>query len=112
MPARTKTSQKPLSVSNPRRPARTQTRTKLSTTVAAENFTFLEMLVSSGRTDSIAEAVDLAVTRLRRAENRTQLERATAAYFDGLSQEARAEEESLARQLHMSVGGIDFDLEP
>jgi hypothetical protein len=51
---------------------------KLSTTVAAENFTFLETMVSTGRTDSIAEAVDLAIARLRRVENRDRLGAATA----------------------------------
>jgi hypothetical protein len=84
---------------------------KLSTTVAAENFTFLETMVSTGRTDSIAEAVDLAIERLRRVENRSRLEAATAAYFDGLSPEAQTEEQALARQLSMSAGSVDFDLE-
>jgi hypothetical protein len=87
-------------------------RSKLSTTVASENFTFLEGLVRTGRTSSMAEAVDLAIERLRVTENRGRLERATAAYFDGLSPENRAEEEMLARHLHASGGGIDFDAEP
>jgi hypothetical protein len=85
---------------------------KLSTTVAAENFTFLETMVSTGRTDSIAEAVDLAIARLRRVENRARLEAATAAYFDGLTPEAQAEEQALAHQLHLSAASLDFDLEP
>jgi hypothetical protein len=85
---------------------------KLSTTVAAENFTFLETMVSTGRTDSIAEAVDLAIARLRRVENRDRLGAATAAYFDGLSPEAQAEEQTLAYQLNLSAGSVDFDLEP
>lgn len=91
---------------------RTPNRAKLSTTVAAENFAFLEALVNDGRTGSIAEAVDLAIARLRREENRQRLERATAEYFDGLSPEARIEEDALARQLHSSAGSVDFDLEP
>ncbi|MGA2905850.1 MAG: hypothetical protein ABSD98_18650 [Candidatus Korobacteraceae bacterium] len=99
-------------VRGPHRAARAQKRTKLSTTVAAENFAFLQALVNSGRTDSIAEAVDLAIARLRRAENRAGLERATAAYFDGLAPEAQAEEQRIARQLYLSAGGLDLDLEP
>jgi uncharacterized phage protein gp47/JayE len=85
---------------------------KLSTTVAAENFTFLETMVNTGRTDSIAEAVDLAIARLRRVENRSRLEAATTAYFDGLIPEAQAEEQALASQLYRSAGSVDFDLEP
>ena len=112
MPARTKPTRKASSVGRSHRTARVQNRAKLSTTVAAENLTFLESLVINGRTDSIAGAVDLAIDRLRRVENRLRLDRATAAYFDGISPEAQAEEESLARQLHKSAGDIDLDLEP
>jgi hypothetical protein len=85
---------------------------KLSTTVASENFLFLESMVKMGRTDSIAEAVDVAIARLRRVENRARLEAATAAYFDGLSPEAQAEEQRLAQRLHLSAGSLDFDREP
>lgn len=85
---------------------------KLSTTVALENFTFLESMVSTGRTGSIAEAVDLAIERLRQVENRSRLEAATAEYFDGMSPEAQTEEQALARQLYRSARSVDFDLEP
>lgn len=90
---------------------RAPNRVKLSTTVAAENLAYLGALVSAGRTGSIAEAVDLAIARLRREENRARLERATAAYFEGLSADAHAEERDLARQLHASTAGLDFDRE-
>lgn len=101
-----------------RKPSRLRTsvpkrkRSKLSTTVDAENFTFLETMVSRGRTESIAEAVDMAIARLRRSENRARLEAATARYFDGLSEKAHAEESELAHHLHLSSRGVDFDLEP
>lgn len=111
MPIRTKPV-KEGSGRNVRRASRVQNRTKLSTTVAAENFKFLETLVQSGRTTSIAEAVDLAIARLRRMENRTRLERATAAYFEGLTPEAQAEEHEMGHRLHSSAKGVDFDLEP
>jgi hypothetical protein len=91
---------------------RGRNRTKLSTTVAAENFTFLETMVSTGRSDSIADAVDLAIARLRRMENRSRLERATADYFDGLTAKAQAEERVLARSLHLSARSVEFDREP
>jgi len=95
-----------------RNASKARNRTKLSTTVAAENFTFIESMVRTGRTDSIAETVDLAIARLRQVENRTRLAAATAAYFDALSPEAEAEEHTLAHQLHLSARGVDFDLEP
>jgi hypothetical protein len=85
---------------------------KLSTTVAAENFAFLQTMVGTGRSDSIAEAVDMAIARLRRAENRARLEAATAEYFADLSPQAQREEQTLARQLHLSTRTVDFDLEP
>lgn len=112
MPAKAKSIQRGSNTGRPRQTARTPNRAKLSTTVAPENFRFLETLVSTGRTDSIAEAVDLAITRLRRAENRQRLERATAAYFDGLTPPAKADEDAMARQLHRAAGSLDFDLEP
>ena len=95
-----------------RNAARTRNRTKLSTTVAAENFTFLESMVRNGRTSSVAEAVDLAIERLRKVENRARLAAATAAYFGELSPEGQAEEQTIARQLHLSARNVDFDLEP
>jgi len=91
---------------------RARNRMKLSTTVAAENFTFLETMVGTGRAESIAEAVDLAIARLRRTENRARLEAATTAYFDGLTPEAEAEDRELASMLHSSAASVDFDLEP
>ena len=112
MPTNSKPAQKNPSTGKLSRAGRVSNRTRLSTTVAVENFAFLETLVSSGRTDSIAGAVDLAITRLRRAENRLRLDRATAAYFDGLAPEARTAEDAMALQLHSSAGGVDFDLEP
>lgn len=112
MPIKAEPMQRAARVETPHRSARGRNRTKLSTTVAAENFSFLETMVSTGRTDSIAEAVDLAIARLRRMENRSRLERATAEYFDGLTAEAQAEEQALARLLHKSAGSVDFDLEP
>lgn len=90
---------------------RAPNRVKLSTTVAAENLAYLAALVNAGRTGSIAEAVDLAIARLRREENRARLERATAAYFEGLSADAHAEERALARQLYASTASLDFDRE-
>jgi len=96
---------------SPRLAERVPNRVKLSTTVAAENLAYLGALVSAGRTGSIAEAVDLAIARLRREENRARLDRATAAYFEGLSEEARSEERNLAHRLNASISSLDFDRE-
>ena len=86
-------------------------RTKLSTTVAQENFQYLQTLVRAGRASSMAEAVALAIVRMRRTENRQRLEQATAAYFEELSVPAQAEEQALANTLHTQARSIDFDRE-
>ena len=112
MPSREQPIRNAARVVSPRRTERARNRAKLSTTVAAENFTFLESMVSTGRTDSIDEAVDMAIARLRQVENRARLAAATASYFGALSPEAQAEEQTLARQLHLSARRVDFDLEP
>jgi hypothetical protein len=87
-------------------------RAKLSTTVAPENFAFLEAMVGSGRADSIADAVDLALSHFRQLENRARLDRATAAYFEALSPQAQAEERTLAQRFAGTNRDLDFDLEP
>jgi len=84
-------------------------RAKLSTTVAAENFKYLNSLVKLGKASSLAEAVDEAIEHLRRTENRRRLARATAQYFDSLSAEALSEERSIAESLRDAATGIDFD---
>ena len=89
-----------------------QSRAKISTTLAPENYRFLTAMVSSGKASSIAEAVDEAVETLRRSENRRRLARATAAYFDLLGDEALSEESALAESLSEAGAKIDFDREP
>ncbi len=87
-------------------------RAKLSTTVAPETYRYLASLVESGRAGSLAEAVDEAVEFFRRNDNRRRLARATAEYFDGLSPEAMAEENTLGKSLGEAAKGIDFDRDP
>lgn len=86
-------------------------RKKLSTTVSAETHTYLSNLVRARRVRNMAEAVDVAVAGMRRAENRARLERDTAAYFEGLSPEALREEQSLGGALSRMASEIDFDAE-
>jgi len=86
-------------------------RNKLSTTVAPENYQYLTALVRSGRAASLAEAVDEAVDRLRRSENRRRLARATAEYFDSLAPEEIAEDKVLAESLQKAANEVDFDRE-
>ncbi|HET8635961.1 MAG TPA: hypothetical protein VFL96_03840 [Acidobacteriaceae bacterium] len=87
-------------------------RAKLSTTVDSANFQFLETMVRTGQVHSIADAVDRAVRLLRRTERRSRLERDTAAYFNGLAENAAHEEDALVEALHTSARGLDYDLEP
>ncbi len=95
----------------PRRlPMRISThRHKLSTTVSRDTHAYLETLVESGRAASIAEAVDLAVARARRADSRARLERDTAAYFEGLPARAAVEESRLGKALGRVADEVDFD---
>ena len=89
-----------------------QVRQKISTTVAPETISYLEDLIARGEAYNLAEAVDLAVERLRVFENRERLERDTTAYFEQLSPEALQEENELGAALAASAKGIDFDREP
>lgn len=59
----------------------------------------------------MAEAVDRAVRLLRRTESRKRLERDTAAYFEGLSEEGCSEERALESAFQTAAAGIDFDRE-
>jgi len=87
-------------------------RAKLSTTVSPQNYQYLEHKVKSGEADSIAEALDRSIYRVRKLENRERLAKATAEYFNRLSPEAIAEENALASDLTSLSQGIDFDREP
>ena len=84
-------------------------RQKISTTIAPRSYAYLQNLIAQGKASNLAEALDLALYRLRRAENRSQLERATAAYFVSLPAEAAREESELATALNECAGEGDFD---
>ena len=86
-------------------------RAKLSTTVARETYEFLRTMVRSGQVASIGEAVDAAVGKARRAENRKALATATTRYFDRMSPETTAKENALGRHMASVGRGIDFDCE-
>jgi hypothetical protein len=74
-------------------------RVKLSTTIGAQNLEFLKQLVKRGQAATLAEAVDIAITRVRRLENRSRLAQATARYFEQLDSDATREESALAHDL-------------
>jgi hypothetical protein len=84
-------------------------RHKLSTTVSRDTHEYLEALVESGRAATIAEAVDLAVLRVRRTERRAMLERDTAAYFEGLPGKSASEESRLEDALGLIADEVHFD---
>ena len=86
-------------------------REKLSTTVSAETYRFLQEMVDQGEVANLAEAVDAVVDRIRRLENRRRLANATARYFEQLPPKATAEEHALAEDLSAAAGAIDFDRE-
>lgn len=86
-------------------------RAKLSTTVSAETYAYLEQKVESGEVTSIAEALDRSIARVRKLENREKLAKATEQYFNQLEPRAVAEENALAKDVSSLAHGIDFDEE-
>ena len=87
-------------------------RQKISTTIAPATLTYLERIVDSGEATTLAEAIDIAVERLRAVESRERLERDTAAYFEQMTEEEVAEERRLESDLSASARGLDVDREP
>ena len=84
-------------------------RKKLSTTIGASNYAYLHDMVKAGRAESVGEAVDKAVRIARRLDDRTTLERQTAAYFKGLTSKAATEEADLEDALSAASQEMDFD---
>jgi hypothetical protein len=84
-------------------------RQKISTTIAPRSYAYLKSLIALGKASNLAEALDLALSRLRRVESRARLEQATAAYFENLSAEAAREESNLATALDAGADESDFD---
>lgn len=84
-------------------------RKKLSTTIGANNYSYLHNMVKRGRAESVGDAVDKAVELTRRLDNRATLEHQTAAYFNGLSSKAAAEEADLENALSAASQEMDFD---
>lgn len=77
-------------------------RKKISTTIAPEGYAFLQALIASGRAQNLAEAMDVVLDEIRRADNRQRLERATAAYYDSLTPADIEEENELGGAISAS----------
>jgi Mg/Co/Ni transporter MgtE len=86
-------------------------RAKVSTTVAPDNYAFLQRMVTSGEASSVADALDQSIQALRQLVNRARLAAATARYFESLDTEAAAEEQAIAHDLGFAAKDIDFDKE-
>ncbi|MFQ5663069.1 MAG: hypothetical protein ACE5HL_04495 [Terriglobia bacterium] len=87
-------------------------REKLSTTIAPESYAYLRSLIKARKARNLAEALDWALARLRRLDNRARLERDTAAYFARLSAKAAADESRLEAALDQVADEVDFDERP
>jgi hypothetical protein len=83
-------------------------RLKLSTTVDPETHRYLHRLVRIGRVKNVAEAIDEVVLRAKRAEQRSRLEKDTAAYFQALAGDAAKEESRLDAAVAQIAGEVDF----
>jgi hydrogenase maturation protease len=68
-----------------------------------------DSMVKAGRAESAGQAVDKAVEMARRLDNRATLERQTAAYSNGLTSQAAAEETDLEDALSAASQEMDFD---
>jgi len=84
-------------------------RRKISTTVSEETYAYLHGLIETGKAKTIAEALDLSMDGLRKAEMRARLLRDTAAYFDNLPSDALAEELAIESALVPLVDETDVD---
>jgi len=84
-------------------------RKKISTTVAAESFAFLQKLIEDGKANTLAEAVDLVLNEARRIDNRDRLDRMTAEAYENMSPEAIAENNELEEALTQSIGEMHLD---
>jgi len=84
-------------------------RRKISTTVSASTFAYLQSLIDSGKASNLAEALDVSMGGLRKAENRARLARATAAYFESIPQEVAEEERRLEVALDSNADEMDSD---
>jgi len=84
-------------------------RKKISTTVAAESYGFLQRLIEDGKANTLAEAVDLVLDEARRIDNRERLDRMTAEGYENMSSGAMAENKELERALTQSVGEMHLD---
>lgn len=91
------------------KPVPAEPRQKLSTTIAPESYDYLQQQVASGKASTLADAIDDLVATVRRLENRIRLERATAAYFQGLSADALAADHKLESALFESAAEVNFE---
>lgn len=92
--------------------ARHLTRQKISTTIAPASLEYLNQFVASGEARNLADAIDLAINRLKELENRERLELDTASYFANLNEAEANEERRLELAVSRSAQGIDFEHEP
>jgi hypothetical protein len=84
-------------------------RRKISTTVSASTYAYLQSLIERGKASNLAEALDLSMGGLRRAENRARLARDTVAYFETLPAEVAEEERRLETALDSSADEMNFN---
>jgi hypothetical protein len=88
---------------------RAKRRKKVSTTISPESYAFLRELIRSGRAENLAQALDLVLEEIRRADNRRRLEQATAKYYDELTPEQIAEENELGGHMSQLSSEVLFD---
>lgn len=86
-----------------------QKRIKISTTIAPEGYALLERMITSGRAENLAAAIDLALDEIGREENRARLERAASEYFENRTAEELAEDAAFESALGKTAAHVNFD---
>ena len=84
-------------------------RRKISTTVSDATYAYLRSLIQRGKARSMADALDLSMRGLRRAEARARLAKDTAEYFHALPPQAAEEEHQLESALDLSADEMNYD---
>jgi hypothetical protein len=88
---------------------RRKNRRKISTTIAAESYAYLQHLIGSGKAQNMAEAIDSVLEESLRANNRARNEKAARDYYENATIGEITDENEIAATLVASLPDPLFD---